>query len=86
MRAPQTGGENSLARLSGGYVPYARDNDSALANRDQRDSIADLYDTFEDYLQQYETATDSLIQDGYLLPGFKSAYMDIARAMESMFD
>ena len=86
MRAPQTGGENSLARLSGGYVPYARDNDSALANRDQRDSIADLYDTFEDYLQQYETATDSLIQDGYLLPGFKSAYMGIARAMESMFD
>jgi len=27
-----------------------------------------------------------LIRDGYLLPGFKPAYMNIARAMENVFD
>ena len=86
LRAPHTGGERSLARLSGGYIPYPRDDEMAIKNNDKRNSIASLYRTFEDYLQQYESATDALIRDGYLLPGFKPAYMNIARAMENVFD
>ena len=86
LRAPHTGGERSLARLSGGYIPYPRDDEMAKKTDDNRSSIASLYRTFEDYLQKYESATDALIRDGYLLPGFKPAYMNIARAMESVFD
>ena len=86
LRAPQTGGERALARLSGGYIPFAKDDEIANANRDKRDSIAGLYNSFEDYLQKYEFATDTLIKDGYLLPGFKPAYMKIAQAMKTMFE
>ena len=34
---------------------------------------------FSDYLAQYEAATDALIADGFLLSGFKDAYMQVAR-------
>ena len=86
LRALQTGGERALARLSGGYIPYAKDDEAANANGDKRDSIASLYNSFEDYLQKYESATDTLIKDGYLLSGFKPAYMRIAQAMKTVFE
>ena len=86
LRAIETGAEKSLARLSGGYIPYPRDSVAALENRDQRNSIAELYSSFEDYLLKYEVATDRLIEDGYLLEGFKPAYMNIAHSMKNAFD
>ena len=86
LRAIETGAEKSLARLSGGYIPYARDAVTALADRDRRSSIEGLYRSFDDYLKKYEAATDLLIDSGYLLPGFKAVYMDIANHMESVFD
>lgn len=86
LRAPATGAEKSLARLSGGYIPYAKDTVTALQNRDPRNSIAGLYRSFDDYLSKYEAATDTLIEEGYLLPGFKEAYMAIARSNEGIFE
>jgi len=86
MRAPETGAERSLVRLAGGYIPYAKDTVTALANRDQRNSVAGLYRSYDDYLQKYEAATDQLISDGYLLTGFKDAYMNIARVMKNVFE
>ena len=76
----------SPGEIIGGYIPFAKDDEIANANRDKRDSIASLYNSFEDYLQKYEFATDTLIKDGYLLPGFKPAYMKIAQAMKTMFE
>ncbi|MDD9958807.1 MAG: alpha/beta hydrolase domain-containing protein [Gammaproteobacteria bacterium] len=86
LRAPATGAERSLARLAGGYIPYAKDTVTALANRDQRNSIAGLYRNYDDYLEKYEAATDQLIEEGYLLAGFKEAYINIAHAMASVFE
>ena len=86
MRAPETGAEKSLARLAGGYIPYSKDTVTALSNRDQRNSVAGLYRSYDDYMQKYEAATDQLISDGYLLADFKEAYMNIARAMGNVFE
>ena len=86
LRAIETGAEKSLVRLAGGYIPYAKDTATALENKDQRNSISRLYSSFEDYLQKYEAATDHLINEGYLLEGFKPAYMNIARSVENVFD
>lgn len=86
LRAPATGAEESLARLAGGYIPFAKDTVTALANRDPRNSVAGLYTSYDDYLQKYEAATDKLIEEGYLLPGFKNAYMGIANAMQTVFE
>jgi hypothetical protein len=75
-----------LARLSGGYLPLAKNTFDALANRDQRDSIEGLYRGPEDYLQKYEAATDQLIADGFLLPGFKIDNMAIALENLAVFE
>ena len=75
LRAPETGAENSLARLAGGYIPFAKTADDAADAGDPRSSLEALYGSFSDYLAQYEVATDALITDGFLLSGFKDAYM-----------
>ena len=45
-----------------------------------------MYSSFSDYLSLYESATDLLIREGYLLQGFKQTYMDIARSNDFVFD
>lgn len=86
LRALETGAEKSLARLTGGYIPLPANTAVAVQSRDPRNSIAALYNSFDDYLAQYEVATDSLIEQGYLLPGFKDTIMNIARANANIFE
>ena len=59
---------------------------TAVQARDPRSSIATLYKSFHDYLGKYEAATDSLIEQGYLLPGFKDVLMNIARGNGAVFE
>ncbi|MEX0965124.1 MAG: alpha/beta hydrolase domain-containing protein [Pseudohongiellaceae bacterium] len=86
LRAESTGAERSLARLSGGYIPLPASRAMAEQARDPRTPITALYTSFDDYLAQYEAATDSLIGEGYLLPGFKQTYMDIARSNRALME
>lgn len=86
LRAPETGAEKSLARLSGGYIPFPDNAAAATQSRDTRNSIADLYPSYEEYIEEFESATDALISDGFLLPGFKQVYMDIAEAYAGIFE
>ncbi len=86
LRAVSTGAEKSLARLAGGYIPLAADAAAAMQSRDSRNPIAALYTSFDDYLAKYEAATDALIDEGYLLPGFKQAYMEIALSNRVVFE
>ena len=79
LRALKTGAENSLARLAGGYIPFATTVGEAAEAGDFRNSLESLYGSFSEYLVQYEAATDALIADGFLLSGFKEAYLQIAR-------
>ena len=85
LRAPATGAEKSLARLAGGYIPFAQTAADARANSDSRNTVEGLYSDFDEYLARYEAATDALIEEGFLLPGFKQAYMEIARENEALF-
>ncbi|PCH61163.1 MAG: hypothetical protein COC19_05045 [SAR86 cluster bacterium] len=86
LRAPETGAETELAYLSGGYIPFPANTASAVQSRDSRNSIAALYNSFEDYYAQYEAATDELIEQGYLLAGFKQRFMDIAEKNRAIFE
>jgi len=86
LRAISTGAEKSLARLSGGYIPLPASMALAEQASDPRTPIATMYSSFSDYLSLYESATDSLISEGYLLQGFKQTYMDIARSNDFVFD
>ena len=86
LRSPEAGAPKSLARLSGGYIPFPPNTAAAVQSRDSRNSIAGLYSSFDDYLQKYEAATDKLIAEGYLLPGFKETLMAIARGNNGVFE
>ena len=86
LRAVNTGAEKSLARLSGGYIPLPASMAAAEQASDPRTPIAAMYSSFSDYLSLYESATDLLITEGYLLQGFKQTYMDIARSNDFVFD
>lgn len=86
LRSIASGAPTELARLSGGYIPFSKTTAEAVASNDRRPPINELYKNFEDYLMQYEAATDRLIQQGYLLPQFKESYMEIARRNLSAFN
>jgi len=86
LRAVSTGAEKSLARLSGGYIPLPATMAEAEQSNDMRTPIVAMYSSYSDYMTLYEAATDTLISEGYLLPGFKQTYMDIARSNGFMFD
>jgi|FLOH01.1.fsa_nt_gi hypothetical protein len=86
LRAVASGAEKSLARLSGGYIPFSANTATAVQSRDPRNSIAALYASYDDYLEKYEAATDKLIEEGYLLPGFKQVIMNIANSNGSVFE
>ena len=86
LRAVRTGAENSLARLSGGYIPFPSSVAAAEQTSDPRTPITSLYSLLGDYLSSYELATDTLISEGYLLPEFKQTYMNIARSNGVVFD
>lgn len=85
LRSLASGSEKSLARLSGGYIPFAPNQNLADQMGDSRSAISDLYNSFEGYLDKYEQATDGLVSEGYLLPEFKGVIMEIARSNESKF-
>lgn len=86
LRAPSNGAEEALARLSGGYIPFPENTATAVQSRDPRSSRAGLYTSPDDYLTKYEQATNELIAEGYLLPGFKDDYMEIGRRNAAEFD
>ncbi len=86
LRALSSGAEKSLARLAGGYIPLPETMAAAEQSNDPRTPIAAMYSSYSDYLNRFEAATDTLISEGYLLPGFKEAYIDIARSNGFMFD
>ncbi len=79
LRSPEIGAPHSLVRLLGGYIPFAEEAGSARQAGDPRSSLDSLYQSGNDYLQQFEAATDALIEQGYLLPAFKPRYMAIGR-------
>ena len=86
LRAPATGAETELARLSGGYIPFSANAATAMKNKDLRNSVAERYSSFEDYFEKYQAATDKLIEEGYLLPGFKQRLLDIAKHNAELFE
>ena len=85
LRATATGAETELARLAGGYIPFAASAAEAAAANDPRNTISGLYGRFEAYLSSYTEATDRLISEGYLLPDFREAYLAVARENRPLF-
>lgn len=85
LRNPVSGAPSELARLSGGYIPFAATAQQAQANDDSRPALSKRYANAQEYLTEYEIAVEALIQQGYLLPSFKADFMNIARENAVVF-
>lgn len=85
LRNSATGADTELARLSGGYIPFARD-EAHRKNQDPRPPLLSRYRNREDYLQRYERALDALITEGYLLPDFRTDMLELAQRNATVFD
>lgn len=86
LRNPVSGAETELARLSGGYIPFVATPAQAQASEDPRPALSKRYSGPQEYLREYEMATDVLIQQGYLLPEFKANFMNIANENAEVFE
>ncbi len=86
LRNSQTGADTELARLSGGYIPFAETPAEAQANNDPRPALYKRYANAQEYLAQFENATENLIEEGYLLPGFEDTYMNVGRQNAEVFE
>jgi hypothetical protein len=65
LRRPEVGAPAKLARWSGSFVPFARDE--ALRGRDPRPSLAARYVGPEDYRRRLAAAARALVERGLLL-------------------
>jgi hypothetical protein len=54
--------------MPGSRLPFARTAEERAASGDPRPSIAERYADRDDYLRRIETATDTLIAEGFILP------------------
>ncbi len=79
LRSAASGADTELLRLSGGYLPFAASAQEAAAAEDPRAPASSRYPSAQDYLQTYTRATDELIMEGFLLPEFREALLEIAR-------
>ncbi|MDX1490719.1 MAG: alpha/beta hydrolase domain-containing protein [Pseudohongiellaceae bacterium] len=86
LRALETGAPTELARLTGAYIPFSQTETLAKQAQDPRASIEQRYSSFDEYIELYEAATDRLIAEGYLLPGYKDEYMEMGQANEALFN
>lgn len=86
LRNPVSGAPTELARLSGGYIPFAATPEQAQANDDPRPALSKRYAGTQEYLREYEKATDNLIEQGYLMPGFKANFLNIGNDNAVVFD
>ena len=86
LRNPVSGAETELARLSGGYIPFAATAQQAKTNDDPRPALSKRYADSQEYLSEYENATELLIQQGFLLPGFKVSYLNIGKENAEVFE
>ena len=79
LRSADSGAATELARLTGAWLPLPLTQADANRARDPRQPVSARYRSFDEYMWQYERATDKLIDDGYLLPAFKPALMEIGQ-------
>lgn len=81
LRSEASGASTELARLTGGWLALPPTQQEADAAGDPRPALETLYKDAQQYRSRYEAAADKLIEQGYLLPGFKA---DLMRLMPEL--
>ncbi len=67
LRAAEAGAENELVDLAGSYIPIATTKEEREKIGDPRLSLEERYESYEDYLKQFQAAAHQLVENGFLL-------------------
>jgi alpha/beta hydrolase family protein len=67
FRSPSVGGATEIYNLLGSYIPFAMTKAEREARNDPRPSIAERYQSPEDYIAKLRAAATSLVAQRYLL-------------------
>jgi hypothetical protein len=67
LRGPEIGAPDHLARWSGSFIPFARNEAEARAAGDPRPSLEARYRSRQDYETKVEAAAEELVREGRLL-------------------
>ena len=67
LRGREIGAENEMTMLRGGFLPFARTREERQAVGDPRPSLLEQYESFDDYLRQFQAAAEELVRQRYLL-------------------
>ncbi|MEQ8791305.1 MAG: alpha/beta hydrolase domain-containing protein [Pirellulaceae bacterium] len=85
LRRREWGAETELLSLKGSYIPLARTRQERRQAGDPRPSLAELYDDFDDYRSQYETAAHRLVRQRYLLEEDVPRLLERADSRRALF-
>jgi hypothetical protein len=75
LRDPSIGAPSQRPPFEGSFFPFPKDAAAREKSGDARKSIAERYASREIYLDQFTRATDSLIQQRWILPEDRSALL-----------
>jgi hypothetical protein len=80
FRNPKTGAPGELVSLLGAFIPFPATKAQREASGDPRKSVAERYQSRDEYLQKVKQAADGLVHHGYLLAD------DVPRVMQRAGD
>jgi len=75
LRDPSIGAPDQRVSFEASYIPFPRTAAERQKMGDPRKSIAERYASREDYLAQYKTAVDALVQQRWILPEDRAALL-----------
>lgn len=67
LRGQEIGAENEMTMLRGAFLPFQRTEKDRKSIGDPRPALLERYESFEDYLQQFQAAAEELAGQRYLL-------------------
>jgi hypothetical protein len=85
LRHTKTGSPDNLTRLRGGYIAFANTEAAREQSGDSRKSIAERYESFEDYRDRYKAAARKLVEERYLLDEDVAHVLNLADAHKALF-
>jgi hypothetical protein len=69
LRDPATGAGNEIHSMTGGFHAFAATRQTREQRKDPRPAISERYASKEDFLAKTGAAIDTLIAEGFVLPG-----------------
>ena len=86
LRTRDSGAENELLTLAGGYIPFSKTVADREQTGDPRPALLERYRDFGDYRTQFAAAARKLIEQRYILEEDFDRLMAEAEKRQALFE